>query len=75
MERLRKANPHFCFLIAEKDKIDDIEKFTMRILHSEVSCASTTFSHHNPRREQTPSTYKRTMSVSSLKGSFSDQNE
>lgn len=45
LERLRKLNSHFCFLIAERDKIDDIEKFTHRILHSEVSCASTTFSH------------------------------
>lgn len=24
LERLRKSNPNFCFLIAEKDKIDDI---------------------------------------------------
>jgi len=24
LEKLRKSNPNFCFLIAEKDKIDDI---------------------------------------------------
>jgi len=38
-----------------------------------VSCASTTFSH---RREQPHGqSYKRTMSVSSLRGSFSEQND
>jgi hypothetical protein len=73
LERLRKNNPYFCFLVAEKERIDDIEKFTKRILNSEVSCASTTFSHR--QQPPVPPQYKRALSVSSLRGSFSDHND
>ena len=61
--------------MAEKTKIDQIEKFTDRLLKSEVSCASSTFSHKiRDRTDENLPLYRKTMSVSSLKGSFASFN-
>lgn len=61
--------------MAEKGKIDQIERYTYRLLKSEVSCASTTFSQKQRiKTEEELPQYRRTMSVSSLKGSFASFN-
>lgn len=71
MERLKKENPHFCFLICQKERIDEIYEYTQKLLNLDVSIASTTVTRKVNKVEIGGfGMGKRSHSVKSLKGSF-----